>query len=82
LALERASKTETTKAEEGPGLHLVALQISLSERPAWAAHLAQARHPVYQQTDYTIYVLDPEGNRVGLSHWPRGTPHSAAGSDS
>jgi glyoxylase I family protein len=40
------------------------------KRDAWAAHLAAAGHPVYQQTDYTLYARDPEGNRVGLSHWP------------
>jgi hypothetical protein len=27
---------------------------------------------VYHQTDYTLCVRAPEGNRVGLSHWPDG----------
>ena len=70
LALERAGQTEPAKLEDAPGIHLVALHIPRGEREAWIAKLAQAGHPVYQQTDYTLYVRDPEGNRIGLSHWP------------
>ena len=70
LALERATGPAPAKPEYAPGLHLVALGIARSERDAWLAHLAAAGHPVYQQTDYTLYVHDPEGNRVALSHWP------------
>jgi predicted enzyme related to lactoylglutathione lyase len=25
---------------------------------------------LYHQTPFTIYCTDPEGNRIGLSHWP------------
>ena len=70
LALERSEAPGAEKAEGGPGIHLVALHIPRSERASWIAKLAQAGHPVYQQTDYTLYVRDPEGNRIGLSHWP------------
>jgi glyoxylase I family protein len=73
LALERAdgpSDGAAAKPEGAPGIHLVALGIARSERDAWAARLAAAGHPVYQQTDFTLYVRDPEGNRVALSHWP------------
>jgi glyoxylase I family protein len=70
LALERADRGEHGKADDATGIHLVALQISRGEREAWIAKLAHAGHPVYQQTDCTIYVRDPEGNRIGLSHWP------------
>ena len=45
--------------------------LARSEREAWIAKLAQAGYPVYQQTEHTIYVRDPEGNRIGLSHWPQ-----------
>ena len=72
LALERAEGAGADKAEEAPGIHLVALHILRSEREAWVAKLARAGHPVYLQTDFTIYVRDPEGNRIGLSHWPDG----------
>jgi len=70
LALERANDFGTEKAEGTPGLHLIALHIPRSEREAWIAKLAQAGHPIYHHTDHTIYVRDPEGNRIGLSHWP------------
>ena len=70
LALERAAASTPAKTEDAPGIHLIALHIARGEREAWIAKLTQAGHPVYQQTDYTIYVRDPEGNRVGLSHWP------------
>ena len=70
LALERANGIESAKAEDSPGIHMVALSISRGEREPWIAKLTQAGCSVYQQTDYTIYVRDPEGNRIGLSHWP------------
>jgi catechol 2,3-dioxygenase-like lactoylglutathione lyase family enzyme len=72
LAVERAESSEPGKSDEAPGLHLVALAIARDERAAWLAHLAAAGHPVFHQTDYTLYVRDPEGNRVALSHWPVG----------
>ncbi len=70
LALERADGAQPAKAEDAPGLHLLALRIGRAERESWIAKLALAGHPVYQSTDYTLYVKDPEGNRIGLSHWP------------
>jgi len=70
LAVERAAAVAPVKAEEVTGMHLLALSIPRAERAAWAARLDVAGHPVYQETDYTLYVRDPEGNRVALSHWP------------
>ena len=70
LAVERAPTPAPAKAEDTPGMHLLALAIPRAERAAWSTRLAAAGHPVYQQTDYTLYVRDPEGNRIGLSHWP------------
>jgi glyoxylase I family protein len=70
LALERADSPAAAKAEGVPGMHLLALAIARSEREPWEARLVQAGFPVYQRTDYTLYVRDPEGNRIGLSHWP------------
>jgi len=70
LAVERTPAPARAQAEETPGLHLLALAIPRAEREAWSARLAAAGHPVYEQTDYTLYVRDPEGNRVALSHWP------------
>jgi len=70
LALERATVPRAAKDDDAAGIHLLALAITRSERATWIARLAEAGHPVYHETDYTIYARDPEGNRVGLSHWP------------
>jgi glyoxylase I family protein len=69
LALER-SEGGPEKPEDAAGIHLMALHIRREQRAVWAAKLSQAGYPIYHQTDYTLYVRDPEGNRIGLSHWP------------
>ncbi len=53
-----------------PGWHLTALRIDRAARADWVRRLTDAGFPVYHRTPYTIYTRDPEGNRVGLSHWP------------
>jgi glyoxylase I family protein len=74
LALEVVADgpTATEDAARGtrPGLHLVALRIERSARASWERRLAAAGVPVETRTAFTLYVRDPEGNRVGLSHWP------------
>jgi catechol 2,3-dioxygenase-like lactoylglutathione lyase family enzyme len=76
LALEVVVGAEPTAAEESaqraarPGLHLVALRIERAAREEWERRLAAAGVPVEARTAFTLYVRDPEGNRVGLSHWP------------
>ena len=70
LALERSSNEGEPLAAEGPGLHLLALRIERAERQRWIDRLASAGVALYRQTAFTIYCKDPEGNRIGLSHWP------------
>ncbi len=72
LALERSEGTpEPRPFRDGrPGLHLLALGIRRDDRAALEERLAAAGHPKVAETAYTFYVLDPEGNRVGLSHYP------------
>jgi catechol 2,3-dioxygenase-like lactoylglutathione lyase family enzyme len=53
-----------------PGHHLVALAIRREERIAWEAKLRAAGSPVTHRSPYTLYFTDPEGNRLGLSHYP------------
>jgi catechol 2,3-dioxygenase-like lactoylglutathione lyase family enzyme len=53
-----------------PGLHLVALRIERAARSAWERRLATAGVLVEARSSFTLYVRDPEGNRVGLSHFP------------
>jgi catechol 2,3-dioxygenase-like lactoylglutathione lyase family enzyme len=75
LALEVVAAGATAAEESDaratrPGLHLVALRIERTAREAWERRLAAAGAPVEARTAFTLYVRDPEGNRVGLSHWP------------
>jgi catechol 2,3-dioxygenase-like lactoylglutathione lyase family enzyme len=74
LALERVAggttaREDATRADR-PGLHLIALRITRASRADWEQRLAAAGFPVESRTSFTLYVRDPEGNRVGLSHWP------------
>ncbi|HEX9291294.1 MAG TPA: VOC family protein [Anaeromyxobacteraceae bacterium] len=80
LALERAI-SETGAPDPTPasgaawrdgraGLHLIALRIRAEERASWEARLAASGVAVVHRTRWTLYVRDPEGNRVGLSHHP------------
>ena len=76
LMLERAAAApvEAPFQEAAAGLHLAALRIAPSERSSWEARLAAAGVPVVQRTPFTLYLRDPEGNRLGLSHWPEAAP--------
>lgn len=60
----------TENSSESTGLHLLALRIERGERERWERRLEAAGHPIHDRTAYTLYVRDPEGNRVGLSHYP------------
>jgi catechol 2,3-dioxygenase-like lactoylglutathione lyase family enzyme len=72
LALERCDGPVAPRPfrDPAPGLHLLALGIRREDRAAWEERLETAGHPKVAETRYTFYVLDPEGNRVGLSHHP------------
>ncbi len=79
LALERAGEPPRAGGWRSPeaGFHLVALRIGAHERAGWEARLAAAGVPVAHRTRWTIYLRDPEGNRVGLSHHPEDPPAGA-----
>jgi glyoxylase I family protein len=72
LALERADREPAASPwrDGQPGLHLVALRIPRAERDTWEARFVARGVEVVHRTHWTLYVRDPEGNRVGLSHWP------------
>jgi glyoxylase I family protein len=72
LALERVEgRPEPRPWRDGrPGLHLVALQIAPGERQRWEDRLAAAGVEVVHRTRWTVYFHDPEGNRIGLTHYP------------
>ncbi len=81
LALERAGAAPDPTPFRHPtaGLHLFALRIAPGEREGWEARLRAHGVPVVHRTAFTIYVRDPEGNRVGLSHHPEAAPGGAPG---
>jgi catechol 2,3-dioxygenase-like lactoylglutathione lyase family enzyme len=74
LALERAAAAGPLRSAEAPGWHCVSLGIAPSEREVWRARLAAAATPVLRESAYTLYVHDPDGQLVGLSHWPEPAP--------
>lgn len=53
-----------------PGLHLLALRIDREARPGVERRLERMGVEIVHRTRWTIYVRDPEGNRIGLSHHP------------
>jgi catechol 2,3-dioxygenase-like lactoylglutathione lyase family enzyme len=78
LALERVGGAASAAASgDAPGYLMVALAIARAARGAWEVRLGAAGVAVVHRTDYTLYVADPEGNRVGLSHWPDAAPAPA-----
>ncbi len=63
LMIERADESEPLIS---PGtMELVAFTITAGERRA-----LESRLKVEGKTDFTLYVRDPDGRRVGLSHFP------------
>ena len=76
LALERADGApEPRPFRDGrPGLHLLALRIPAAERATWEARLGGHGVAVEHRTPWTLYLRDPEGNRIGLSHHPDEAP--------
>ncbi len=70
LAVERYQGDADARAGDRPGWHCVALAIAPSSRATWRARLAEAGFPVERESDFTLYVRDPESNLVALSHYP------------
>ena len=68
LMLERSSESEP---EIGRGTQeLIAFSVAATERPAFEARLASSGVTVEARTEHTLYFRDPDGRRVGLSHYP------------
>jgi len=79
LALEVAPGAGVTAAEDPtrahrPGHHLLALRIAREQRASWESRLAAAGVAITRRTAFTLYFRDPEGNGLGLSHFPDTAP--------
>ena len=72
LVLERAGQQPTPEGWQSPkpGMHLLALHIFPWNRRLWREHLALYEVTIVHESQWTLYLRDPEGNRVGLSHYP------------
>ena len=66
LMIERSQ----TLALGASGWQLLALRISPAERAELKARCLAEQVAIESETDYTFYVKDSDGNRVGLSHYP------------
>lgn len=53
---------------------MIALRIAPEDRERVAAELRARDLPIVRDTRWTLYVHDPEGNLVGLSHHPHDAP--------
>jgi catechol 2,3-dioxygenase-like lactoylglutathione lyase family enzyme len=68
LMLELAEPGEPCPA---PGaMDLVAFEIAPQTRALCTERLAHAGVPIEGSTDFTLYVRDPDGRRIGLSSYP------------
>jgi glyoxylase I family protein len=78
LALEETGEPPqpTPFRDARPGWLLLALRIQPAEREQAEAHLQRHGVEVVHRTRFTLYVRDPEGNRIGLSHHPEEPPAS------
>lgn len=63
-------RDETEPALPAASMELVAFAIAPETRVLCMARLARAGIAVEASTDYTLYVRDPDGRRIGLSSYP------------
>lgn len=70
IALEEVVPDSTLTGEVEVGLALLALRIDVRDRDRIRSELERRGVAIEKQTRWTMYLRDPEGNRVGLSHHP------------
>lgn len=72
LAIEAASgePEQAPFRHERPGYLLLAFRIPRASRSVVVEEFLRAGVSLEHETRWTVYVRDPEGNRVALSHHP------------
>ena len=76
IALETCAEPPQTEPfrRAAPGYLLLALRIDPQARHDVERELASHGVEIVHRTRWTLYVRDPEGNRIGLSHHPHDPP--------
>jgi protein-L-isoaspartate(D-aspartate) O-methyltransferase len=69
VALESCTEPSRKSDFKDPhaGLHLFAMRIPPGERATWEEKLGDR---LVHRSKWTLYIRDPDGNRIGLSHHP------------
>jgi glyoxylase I family protein len=65
-----AVEASTHGMPAGAGWFMVALSIAAVDRASIRKLLVERGVPIEKETRWTFFVKDPEGNLVGLSHYP------------
>ena len=55
--------------EKRPGFFLLSFDISHESQADWRKRLAKHDVSIEEESKYTIYFYDPDGNRIALSHF-------------
>jgi catechol-2,3-dioxygenase len=69
VMLERAEDGEPLVP--GGTMEMIAFDVEKEARIGWLRRLAENNVPIEAQTEHTLYFRDPDGRRIGLSHYPR-----------
>ena len=70
LAVEKAAEDSPRRHDQAPGWHCIAFAIAKADREGWRARTAAHGLAVERESAFTLYVRDPDGNLVALSHHP------------
>jgi catechol 2,3-dioxygenase-like lactoylglutathione lyase family enzyme len=68
VVLEEASEAEPEVAASGRDF--VAFAIPVKKRAEYKERLQARGVTIEEESAYTIYIRDPDGRRIGLSHYP------------
>lgn len=79
FAIERAEAPLAPKADDGAGWHTVAFSIEPHERALVRERAQRLGAPIVRETPFSLFVRDPEGNVVALSHHPVAAPLEGPG---
>ncbi len=80
LMIEHTDKASRSVRGVGSGPFLLAFEVSPESIDAFIETLEDHGIEIEDSTEYTSYFRDLEGNRVAVSHYPRGEQTSATDS--